>query len=172
VGLFFDPFGTVTCADIVVGTVTPLYVVARVPEGGVAEFEIPELLTDALPPSLVILMGAELPPGVPYDPLIVIDNCGRARRSNPSTCPVAQGDLLPISVTQVLAVAPVTGSVCFQTACATIAGVVARAPTYLRCDTGAMGEFTGGDSMCIGFGQAPVPVGSSTWGAIKSLYVQ
>jgi len=170
IGLFFDPLGTETCTEIVVGVAIPLYVVARVPEGGVAEFEVPELLTEALPPGLIILAPASLPPGSPYDLLIVIDACSQARRPDPTTCPVAQGDLLVISMTQVMAFTPVSGTACFQTACATIAGVVAKPPAYYRCDTGAPGEFAGWDVMCIGFGQAPVPVESSTWGAIKSLY--
>ncbi len=73
-------------------------------------------------------------------------------------------------MTLVFAVAPVSGTACFQTACPTIAGIVAMPPSYYRCDTGAPGVFVGWDEMCIGFGQAPVPVESSTWGAIKSFY--
>jgi len=170
VGLFFDPLGTQTCAEIGVGVVTQLYVVARVPEGGIAQFAMPELLTSALPPGLMILGMPALPPGGLWEPLIVIDGCNQARRLDPQSCPVAQGDLLVISVTEVMALTPVQASACFQTACPTIAGVVAMAPPYARCDTGAWSAFTGGDGMCIGFGQAPVPVESSTWGAIKALY--
>jgi len=170
IGLFFDPLGTETCTEIVAGVVIPLYVVARVPEGGIAEFEIPELLTEALPPGLIILAPASLPPGSPYDPLVVIDACSQARRPDPTICPVARGDLLPISMTQVMVFTPMSGTACFQTACATIAGIVAKPPAYNRCDAGAPDEFAGWDMMCIGFGQAPVPVESSTWGSIKTLY--
>jgi hypothetical protein len=168
IGLFFDVLGTETCANIGVG-VTPLYVVARVPEGGVAQFDAPELLTAALPPGLTILGTTGLPPAG-YDALIVIDGCDQFRRSDPASCPVAQGDLMVLSMTEVFAVTPITASVCFQTACPTIAGTVAGPPTYFRCDTGDPGAFAGWEAMCIGFGQAPVPVESSTWGAIKALY--
>ena len=169
VGVFFDPLGTQNCADIVVGVPTPLYVVVRVPEGGVAEFAIPELDWDALPPGLTVLGPAGLLPGGLYDILIVIDGCGQARRKDPESCPVTRGDLLVISIIQVMAVVPVRDTACFKTVCPTIAGTVVGPPVYSRCDTGAWGEFKGWDGMCVGFGQE-VPVESSTWGAVKALY--
>ncbi len=89
IGLFFDSLGTETCIDIAVGVMTPLYVVARVPEGGVAEFVIPELLTDELPSGLIIMPPAGLPPGSLYDPIIFIDARSQARRPDTTTCPVA-----------------------------------------------------------------------------------
>jgi len=75
-----------------------------------------------------------------------------------------------IAVSNVTLFSAFTGTVCFQTACPTIAGTVAKAPAYTRCDTGAPGEFASGEVMCLGFGQAPVPAWTSTWGAVKSLY--
>jgi hypothetical protein len=169
VGVFFDELGTQNCADLLVGLPTWLFVVVRVPEGGIAEFGIPELVTDALPAGVVVLGTAGLPPGGLYDILIVIDGCSQARRPDPQVCPVTRGDLLVISTLQVMAVVPVRDTACFKTACPTIAGTVVGPPVYQRCDTGAWGEFTGWDGMCVGFG-VPVPVESSTWGAIKGLY--
>jgi len=169
VGLFFDPLGTLTCADLTVGVPTPLYVVVRVPEGGVAEFEVPELLTDQLPAELILIGTGSFPPGSSYDQLIVIDGCSRGRRPDQNSCPVDPGDLLVISVVQVMAAAPLRDTACFQTSCSTIAGPVAGAPAYERCDNGATGTFAGWDAMCVGFG-VPVPVASSTWGALKALY--
>lgn len=170
VGLFFDPLGTQTCIEIGFGVPTPMYVVVRVPEGGIAQFSIPEIVTDQQPPGLILLGSAALPAGGAYEPLIVIDGCSVARRIDPESCPVSQGDVLPISVISVMALAPVTGTVCFQTACPTIAGIVAMPPFYNRCDTGAQGTFTGWNGMCIGFGEAPVATEPSTWGAIKAVY--
>jgi hypothetical protein len=124
VGVFFDPLGTVNCVDLVVGVPTRLYVVVRVPEGGIAEFAIPELVADALPPGLAVLGPAGLPPGGLYDILIIIDGCGQARRPDPQICPVKQGDLLVISIIEVMAVVPVRDTACFQTASASTVWVV------------------------------------------------
>jgi len=169
IGLFFDKTGTRNCGDLAVGTKTPLFVVARVPAGGIARFTIPELLTGVLPPG-VIIFPSKLPADSPYNPSIFADACSEGVRPDPATCPVAQGNLLVIAEIPVMAFAAVTGSACFRTMCPTIAGPVAMAPFYYRCDTGAAGEFTGGDMMCVGFNQAPVPVETHTWGAVKAFY--
>lgn len=170
IGLFFDPQGTMTCTDITLGVPFSLYVVARVPEGGVAGFVVPELYSPGLAPGMVFVGGATLPVGSPYDLLNFADACNQAQRRDAMTCPVAQGDLLVISVTEVMATQPYVGTLCFWTACPTIAGLVNMAPTYTRCDTGATGTFIGGSVMCVGIGEAPVAVESSTWGAIKARY--
>jgi len=169
IGLFFDPYGTTTCAVIPIGVQTPLYVVARVPEGGVAEFQVPDLLAAVLPPGMMVF-PSDSPAGGLYVPLISIDSCDGARRADPLTCPVAQGDLLVIAVPRVMLLAPFTGVVCFQTACPTFIGITPTAPAYERCDTGVRGAFFGGDAMCFGFGQAPLPAEEVTWGAVKSIY--
>jgi hypothetical protein len=170
IGLFFDAQGTITCAEPGVGVPTPLYVVVRVPDGGIAEFAVPEIMpTEALPAGMILVAASGIPQGIPYDPLIVIDDCSRARRSDPATCPVSPGDLLVIAVAQVMLTAPVRDTACFQTGCSTIAGPRAGATDYARCDTGASGTFTGWDDLCIGFG-VQVPVEATTWGAVKALY--
>lgn len=172
IGLFFDPAATITCAEPGVGVLTPVYLVARVPDGGVAEFAVPELMAkDTLPAGLVLVATWGFPQGIPYDPLIVIDGCSRARRSDPATCPVSPGDLLVIAVAQVMLTVPVRDTACFETGCSTIAGPRAGAPDYARCDTGEIGLFAGWDNLCIGFG-VQVPVESRTWGAVKALYVE
>ncbi|MEJ2722780.1 MAG: hypothetical protein P8181_16830, partial [bacterium] len=38
VGLFFDAMGTTTCADVPLGIFVSVYLVGRVPEGGVASY--------------------------------------------------------------------------------------------------------------------------------------
>jgi hypothetical protein len=172
IGLFFSPQGTENCTDNAPTGIISLYVVARVPEGGVAQFSIPELRLLTAHPQLIVLAPISIPPGGDYEQLIVVDACGQARRVNPATCPVAQGDLLVISLVEVMALSPVIGTVCFETVCPTIAGIVAMAPFYNRCDTGTGGSFSGGEIMCIGFGEEPVPAGTHTWGAIKAIYVE
>lgn len=170
VGLFFDPAGTETCGDIPIGVVTPLFVVARVPEGGVARFDLPELITADAPPGLVFLGLPRLGAGPAYQLLVIIDACQVAERVDPAGCPVTQGELLVLSVIDVLALAPLGGSYCYQTMCPTIVGPVIINTTYTRCDNGEVMSFTGGESMCIGFNEAPVPVAPRTWGAIKALF--
>lgn len=171
IGLFFDPAGTMTCGNIYPFAPEPLYVVARVPEGGVAEFEIPQLDMLSGPASLHVHSWG-LPEGSLYIAGRAFDACTRAYRPDEISCPVVQGDLLVIAQINVIAYTydPVSGTVCFQTWCPTFAGGEAKAPAYARCDTGAWGEFTGGDSMCIGFGEAPLPVEETTWGSVKALY--
>ena len=164
IGLFVDLAATQTCIDSPPLSLR-LYVVARVPQGGVAEFEAPTLLQTS-GASLVFSRSAYSNPE--YQLLNVADDCPGGQRINPSSCPVAQGDLLTLAVIDVLA--PSLGTYCFRSACEFIGGVVGRAPTYRRCNDGRLLDFTGGDLMCIGIGSAPVAVQQSMWGAVKVLY--
>jgi hypothetical protein len=171
IGLFLDPDATQNCINPPQPlTVVRLYVVTRVPEGGLAEFEGPTILPSS--GTGFLLLSRTVPPIAGYEPLIVIDGCAAARRVDEGSCPVTQGDLLVLSVIELLAVSPATGVYCFRSACESIAGVVARAPRYRRCDTGTDHEFTGGETMCIGIGTAPVAVQPRVWSSVKSLYAQ
>lgn len=169
IGLFFDPLGRETCGYMNPGSVTPLYVVTRVPDGGVEQFEMPELMSDDPPPGWLVTGLPILLPGGPFEQLIVIDACQAARAIDPNTCPVEPGDILVISVIEVVTFQPLQGTACFQSSCTTIAGPVAGNPHYLNCSD-EWHQFHGGESMCIGFGEAPTPVTPSTWGHIKALY--
>lgn len=165
VGLFFDPMGTTTCADVPLGLFVPVYLVGRVAVGGVASYSITELLAS---PATVVT-GGSLPAGAPFTVDFYADACNSAERIDPGICPAEEGELLVLAVYNVMFFT-VTGTVCFQTACPTIAGTVPMNPHYTRCDAAGGGEFAGGESMCLGLGEEPVPVESSTWGKIKSLY--
>lgn len=165
IGLFFDPLGTETCGYP--GSFTPLYVVARVPEGGIAEFVIPMLLQLSGPGLQVI--GTGLPSGSPYVGGIAYDYCASASRPDPETCPVTRGDLLVIAQITVMALGGGNGTACFQTGCPTFIGYAPFAPTYVRCDSGE-GTFAGGEMMCIGIGEPPTPVEAFSWGAVKAIY--
>lgn len=165
VGLFFDAAGTMTCGEVIFGFSAPLYLVGCAPEGGIASYAISELMS----PSPVIIPAGQLPPGAPFNVQIFVDLCNMAERIDPGSCPVAEGELFVLTVYDVMFLV-VSGTVCFQTACPTFAGRVSMNPFYTRCDTGAGDELAGGLLLCIGLGQEPVPVGESTWGAVKSLY--
>jgi hypothetical protein len=165
IGLFFDPLGTMTCADPVAGVI-PLYLVARVPEGGIAEFEIPvvESIYEYWP-----VGSSSLPPDSPFDTVVYADACSHAVRPDPMTCPVAAGDLLVIAVVEITVTTPVIGAMCFYTACPTIAGTVQKHPSFKRCDTDVW-EDLGPAYFCLGFGEPYVRAETSTWGAVKSMY--
>ncbi len=167
IGLFFDPAGTTTCTEVpYIGAMITLYMVLRVPEGGVASYAIPELLTSS---GSVQVLGSTAPGDTLYEVHIVLDGCSMAVRKDPQNCPVIEGDLLVLAAYQVM-LFTMTGTVCFQTACPTIAGTVPMNPAYTRCDTEEWGEFTGGESMCLGLGEAPIPTAERSWGKIKELY--
>ncbi len=168
IGLFFDPLGTTSCGDLVVNVPTPVYVVARVPFGGVASFDIPVVEPNGSVAG-IILGPTGLPAGSPYDVSVYADACSQGVRPDPMTCPVAQGDLIVIAEMTLTMFVPFSGTVCFHTGCPTIAGTVAGNPTFTTCD-GVAGNFTGGTVMCLGFGEVPVSAQTSTWGAVKSLY--
>jgi hypothetical protein len=166
VGLFFDLAGTMNCDEVMPFVPTELYLVARVPEGGIASFPISELLVTS--GSLIVLSTSAIV-DYGFQVHIVIDGCSQAVRVDPETCPTAEGELIVLAVYQVMFYAS-SGTVCFQTACPTIAGLWPMDPFYTRCDTGVFGELVGGASMCLGLGEAPVAVDASTWGKIKSIY--
>jgi hypothetical protein len=156
-----------TCTVVpYIGAMIPLYMVLRVPEGGVASYAIPELLT---PPGPVQILGSTAPGDTLYEVYIVLDGCSQAVRIDSQSCPVEEGELLVLAAYQAMFFA-LSGTVCFQTACPTIAGTVPMNPFYTRCDNEEFGEFTGGDSMCLGLGEEPVPTAKSSWGMVKSLY--
>ncbi len=163
-GLFFDPAGTTTCAEVPFGTAVPLYLVARAPVGGIASYAISELPA----PGAVLVSSPQLPSYGLFSIIFNSDICNTAERIDPGSCPVAEGELLVLAVYDVMFFVS-GGTLCFQTACPTIAGLVPMNPYYMRCDTGG-GELAGGGSMCIGLGQGPVSVDSDTWSAIKLLY--
>lgn len=170
IGLFFDPAGTQTCVDVPPMSPFRLYVVARVPEGGVAEYEAPTLLPVSGP---AVLVNGSLIVNPGYEPLIVADACDAARRTDPSTCPVTPGDLLPLAVVEVFAFPiPATGVYCFKSACESIIGEQERNPWFWRCDNGMLESFTGGDLMCISIGTEPVAAQASTWTLFKRLFTQ
>ena len=170
IGLFFDPAGTTTCGDPVQAGFTTLYVVARVPEGGIGWFEIPRVLA----PAFQLIDEPALPSGSPYLQSHCADCCEWAEQPDESTCPAPQGDVIVIAEVHVFTTGGESGTACFQTACSSIAGPIARAPVYGRCGSAVFGdeqfEFRGGDFMCIGFGEAPLALEKTTWGTIKSVY--
>ncbi|UCG50934.1 MAG: hypothetical protein JSW58_12130 [Candidatus Latescibacterota bacterium] len=166
VGLFFDTAGTMNCDEVVPFVITELYLVARAPEGGIASFSISELLID---PGPVLVLSTSVIVDNSYQVQVIIDACSEAVRVDPEVCPTTEGELLVLAVYQVMFYVS-SGTVCFQTACPTIAGIWPMNPVYTRCDTGAWGELVGGESMCLGLGEAPVSVDASTWGKIKSIY--
>ena len=171
IGLFFDAGATQNCSNTVPAfTLVNVYVVARVPAGGIAEFESPTVLLNSGP--TVVVAGRSVAENAGYEPLIGIDVCLGARRIEPSSCPSAQGQLLPLSVIQLLFLSPPSPSVlCFRSACESFGGVVARAPTYVNCYDGTTQTFTGWESMCLGIGMAPVAVAPQTWTVVKTLFV-
>jgi hypothetical protein len=164
IGLFFDQQGTQTCSS---GGATTLYVVARVPAGGLKGFVMP-YLQQVSGPKVTFLGGPGLPPGSPFLAGGAFDWCASAYAPAANPCPVAQGDLVVIAQRSVL-FAPSSGIACFQTICPSNSGIIPIDPRYVRCDS-SEGQFTGGASMCIGFGESPVAVEPITWGAVKEMY--
>ena len=172
IGLFVDPAATQNCLNsLPLFSSTRLYVVTRLPEGGIAEYESPTVLPPSGTGLNVIVNRVNLPPSVGYEWLIVLDGCPRARWVT-ETCYVTPGDLLVLGAVDLLPIAAPVGVYCFRSACESIGGVVPQLPRFVRCDTGTQHEFTGGESMCIGIGTAPVAVQPLAWGGVKRLYVQ
>jgi hypothetical protein len=164
IGLFFDPAGIMTCAEVPLGTAVPLYLVARAPVGGIASYAISELLA----PQGVFVSSPQPPPYGLFNIIFYSDACNTAERIDPGTCPATEGELLVLAIYDMVFFAS-GGTLCFQTACPTIEGLLPMNPYHTRCDTGG-GELVGGGSMCIGLGQGPVSVDSATWSAIKLLH--
>jgi hypothetical protein len=168
IGLFFDPAGTTRCADVAPFAQFTLYLVVRVPEGGIAEFEIPELLAVSAPPGLLFL-NTSLPDGSLYDLHVYNDECSRGHRPDEMECPVTQGEILTIAKITMMAGLGGEAVACFQTGCSELAGPVAGPPQYTRCD-GELATFAGWDALCVGFGTFPLATHETTWGAVKALY--
>lgn len=162
IGLFYNTAGTQTCGSP--AGATSLYLVARVPSGGVSQFTIPYLSQVSGPGFLVL--GTEFPPGGPFIGGAAQDACANAYSPSPPTCPVAQGDLIVVAKINVLAFGG-SGTACFQTYCPTLGGSIPYPPTYLSCN-GSPGTFAG--SLCIGVNQSPVAVEPVSWGAVKAIY--
>ena len=173
IGVFFDPLGTVTCGDLTVSGWTPLYVVMRVPAGGLKLFTIPELRPAGDSVNFISVGQTSLPEDSPFLSLFYYSDCDQAIRPfEQTTCPVAQGDLVVMAHVSVYLFFPVTGTACFETVCPSSGEDQQVFPStllYVTCD-GVSGTFTGSQMMCIGLGEAPVPVEAATWGAVKAMY--
>jgi hypothetical protein len=169
IGIFFDPLGTVTCGNPIVLGSTPLYVVARVPAGGLDTFSIPEVRAMNSVAANMLIGPSFLPEDSPFLWVFNEDGCDQGVRPFETTCPVAQGDLIVIAQLSVLLPVAMTGTACFETVCSSVIGTVPATPFYTTCN-GASDDFTGSEMMCIGLGEAPVPVETTTWGAVKAIY--
>lgn len=170
IGVFFDPLGTVTCGNPVVGASTPLYIVVRVPPGGMDAFPIPNLVAANDIAAGMLIGPAFLPEDSPFLWNLVADDCNLGTRPDgQATCPAAQGDLVVIAQLLVSLPVAMTGTACFETVCSSFIGDVSMTPSYTSCD-GTNGAFTGSETLCIELGTAPVPVETTTWGAVKATY--
>ncbi len=165
-GLFFDAAGTISCADPAVFTHTTVYLVTRVPEGGIAEYKLPHLQQDSA------VATADFPVTLPdpsaYLAFQVADDCNFASRQDTETCPVAPGEIQVLATYQVLRLG--TGTVEFKLECPTFAGPAEITPVYWRCDTGLPLEFTKGEYLRVTFGSPTVETKPLSLGTVKARF--
>jgi hypothetical protein len=171
VGLFFDAEATVTCSELAVGVPTTLYVVARVPADGIQSYDIPWLMAMQLPPGLIfITTTTDLPAGSAFSMFPAADTCDQAFPIDPDTCPTTPGELLVLGTTTLTPVSTVTGTARFATACPTFAGLQAVDVSYTNCASSGLLMLHGGDAMFLGFGEAPISAGETTWSTVKARF--
>jgi hypothetical protein len=170
VGLFFDAAGTVSCANPPVAVPTPLYLVARAPEGGIGSYGIPWLEATRLPSGLVFVTDTlDLPASSRFELGQTADWCHQALPRE-AGCAVAAGELVVLGVTTIQPVGPLAGTAQFQTRCPTFAGVRPEPVHYEACGSAELRTLEGGDHLAIGFGEAPVAAVPESWSTLKSRF--
>ena len=166
VGIFTDAAGITNCMSFPFGVVT-LYVIARVPAGGIASFEIPGAVSTS---PFWVTLNSEFPGTPGFDELIVLDGCKVARRTNTAACPVVQGDLILIGLLSGFYTGVGPESLCFEFSCPTLSEPEVRAPTFTRCDNGETQSFVLGQYLCVGNNASPLAIKDKTWGGVKAIY--
>jgi hypothetical protein len=166
VGLFFDPAGTVD-SKVVSGTFD-VYLVARIPVGGLSSYWLVEpRFSDS---SGVIVTAVSIPDGSEFSLQPVQDSCNRAVASAPPDCPGLEGEVVALAryTLQSLAGNP---TICLENyQCPTIAGPAATDPGYESCDEpGVPRQFSSSSATCLSL-DGSVPTARMGWGVLKTRF--
>jgi hypothetical protein len=168
VGLYFDAAGTIHSKVISPASSFDVYLVARVPEGGIASYHLVDLdFTSSVAP---LVLRHEIPAGSAFSKQEFADDCSRAVATIPSSCPSAAGETVPL-IRFTLQYFGGDSVLCLQGfKCPTIAGSAPSELYYESCDEpGVQKILTLEEAPCVWL-DGRVATGDANWGMLKSRF--
>lgn len=165
VGLYFDAAGAVRSKVISSGTPFDVYLVARVPESGIAAYSLVDLkFSGAIAP---LLTESRIPAGSAFSKEEWADACSRAVTTSQPSCPNAAGETVAL-IRYTLQYFGTNAILCLQGfECPTIAGPAPSELYYESCDEpGVMKTLSLEEAPCIRLDGA-VADGGEHWGTLK-----
>lgn len=167
-GLFFDAEGTQRVASIPLFGTFDVYLVARVPPGGLSAYDLVAVVFPAN--TLVATASPTLPSGSAFELQLIADACSFAVGIDPNTCPAIEGEVVAL-VRYPLVRMGGDGHVCLEEfQCPTIAGSVAVEVRYRSCaDPDEDRPLDSGRLACLSL-DGTVATTTSSWTTTKAWF--